>query len=405
MGKINILKRTAAIAILSGLAISASAQTIGLYGDPTFDRVVAVDVEGMVQLGEVYTQSTPYPVDRAGTLDKVYAITRGAPSVDIVDPNDLSNLGTIPLDHNPRSGEAFNERFDLVLIAGANKPMSSLIDPNTDEVVATAGVDELTIPQGYGGSLSSGHPVWFSNRTFAIIDRANRKIQMYRLRGNHNKGFTTKLLDEIETPSSVHHIISAGKGRYKTFYAVLEGAPDEGLRPGLMELSVNNKHLVNDRTVYLEGYSAELMGSHHADLHPNDVDIYVGSAEGHMFVINRSSMQVEKVIESGQGSAHTRFIPEREIAIITNHQDTFVTIVDTNSNEKLQDVTVSPAQQNGQILQSHTNHVNEDADAYYAFASDSGTFFELDLDALAVSRTVFTDGTPRQGVFINASAE
>ena len=65
-------------------------------------------------------------------------------------------------------------------------------------------------------------------------------------------------------------------------------------------------------------------------------------------------------------------------------------------------VVVSPPQQNGQILQSHTSFVDPDVNNFYAFASDSGIFYELNLNSLTITRTVNTEGTPRQGVFISS---
>ena len=52
-------------------------------------------------------------------------------------------------------------------------------------------------------------------------------------------------------------------------------------------------------------------------------------------------------------------------------------------------------------MQSHTNFVSPDSMYYYAFASDNGVFFELNLKSLMVSRTLVTGGAPVQGAFIN----
>ena len=60
--------------------------------------------------------------------------------------------------------------------------MSSLINVDTDEVVATAGENRVTRPNGdNGGSIASGHPFWFSRNYFTVIDRANREISVYRV--------------------------------------------------------------------------------------------------------------------------------------------------------------------------------------------------------------------------------
>lgn len=379
-----------------------------LYGDPTTQSVVIIDVKKMQEIEAVPTAATPYPVDRAGPLVKAYAITRGAPSVDIIDPKTAKNTGSIPLEHNPRSGEAYNTTLGLQLIAGGNKPLSSLIDPFSDEVVATAGLNEVTTPNGdYGGGNASGHPFWFTARKFAVIDRANRKIQLYRVKGDRWRGFKTKLLAEVTTPTTVHHIIprdlsnTTGKDQY-IFYAVGEGAPARGIHPQLIELKVKGKKMKVKRILSLDAQDASIMGAHHADMHPDGKHIYMGSTEGNLYVINRKKMEVISAIPTGFGSGHTRFVPEKNLALITNHKDTFVSVINAKTHQLIKNVEVSPPQANGQILQSHTNYVDDKNKNYYAFATDHGEFFEIDLDKLVVKRTLYTGGTPRQGVFIKA---
>ncbi len=376
------------------------------YGDPSTNSVVTIDIPAMEQVGSTATAATPYPVDRAGPLNKIYAVTRGVDSIDIIHPNTLDNLGSIDLQHKPRSGAAYNAELAVQLVAGADKPMSSLIDPFTDTVVATAGSDEITTANGdFGGGLASGHPFWFSKHKFAVIDRANRSIKLYKLSGDRTIGFSTELIDETNTPTSVHHFVSRkrssllGNDKY-IYYALAEGAPADNISPKILEIRVKDDSIEILRTVNLSGFDASTMGSHHADLHPGGVYIYVGSTEGHMFIINRKNMQIVATVETGLGSAHTRFVASKGLAIVTNHKDTFVTIINSNNHTKIIDVNVSPAQENGQILQSHTSFVDPADKNYYAFASDSGTFYELNLESFEVTRTVHTGGTPRQGVFI-----
>jgi hypothetical protein len=67
---------------------------------------------------------------------------------------------------------------------------------------------------------------------------------------------------------------------------------------------------------------------------------------------------------------------------------------------KINDVTVSGTSINAEILQSHSSFVHPNMDYFYAFATDNGVFYELDLETLTVSRTVKTGGTPLQGVFM-----
>lgn len=210
----------------------------------------------------------------------------------------------------------------------------------------------------------------------------------------------------------MHHILSRNtatlpKYEKRVFYALAEGNPsidnpEDAIPPAILKLRLTaSDQLIFEKQIDLPGNATE-MGSHHADFHPNGQHIYVGSTEGNLFVVDSISKEVITTIETGFGTGHTRFVPGRNIAIVTNHHDTFVTIVNTETHTKIKDITVSGAKQNGEILQSHTNYVSPDGKFYYAFASDNGTFFEINLQKLKkTNRTVQTGGVPVQGSFIN----
>jgi DNA-binding beta-propeller fold protein YncE len=170
-----------------------------------------------------------------------------------------------------------------------------------------------------------------------------------------------------------------------------------------LEIHLMDEKLIVNRQLAIETAEISGTGAHHGDFHPDGKHIYVGSDEGHCFVINSRDMEVIKVIETGKGHGHTTFVPQKNIAITTNHKDTYVSIIDTNTHNKMIDITVSGEQQNNQKLQSHTNYVSQDGKYYYAFASDNGIFYELDIEELKVTKTLETGGTPIQGVFIDRS--
>ena len=404
--------------LLSGLTlltlhtISAHAEDYGIrafYGDKLEDRVVVLDVDNMSLTQTIDTVGVdPYPVDQAGKLDKVYAITRSSNSIDVIDAATMQPLGLIELQHYPRSSEAYNATLGLQLVTGADKPMASLIDVNTDEVVAVVGSDVAVDPIDYGGSNATGHPFWFDENKFALIDRGNRQILVYRVVQNRRGKWKTVLLDVVSTPTAVHHFVKrdlsvlSGIDK-KSYYALAEGNPEAGIAPSILKYVLKHNNLEFAAQAKLAKNGDEIiasMGSHHADLHPNGKLIYVGSLEGHLYVVNMKKMAVVKRIDAGHGAGHTTFVPDRNLAIVTNHKDTFVTIIDTEKNEKIKNVTVSGSAINGEILQSHSSFVHPNMDYFYAFATDNGIFYELDLETLTVSRTVHTGGTPLQGVFM-----
>jgi len=372
------------------------------YGDKLQDRVVIMDVDNMTLKTEVYTEGLdPYPVDQAGDLDKMYAITRGSNSIDIIDSNTHEKLGLIELPHFPRSSEAYNVTLGLQLVTGADKPMASLINVHTDSVIATVGIDETFDVEDYGGSNATGHPFWFSDSKFALIDRPNRKIEVYNIVKNDADDFNVTLFSSTTTPTAVHHFVKR-ESDDNFFYALSEGAPERGISPSILKYILDEEelHFQSETPLSTNAEIIPFMGSHHADMHPDGIQMYVGSTEGNVYVLDTHTMEIKSTIPVGIGAGHTTFVSERNIAVVTNHRDTFVTIVDTLTNSAIKNVTVSGDSINGEILQSHSTFVHPNMDFFYAFATDNGIFYELDLETLEVSRSVKTGGTPLQGTFM-----
>jgi len=449
--------KSLALSALMTFSLTSAAETPGdyevraFYGDKELNRVVVIDLANWTELDAVDTVGeTPYPVDQAGYLDKVYAITRGSSSMDIIDAETLENLGLLHLNHKPRSGESYNSKLGLALIAGADKPLTSVIDVSSDTVVAEAGKDIFTTQtRDNGGTISSGHPAWLTKDRFVVIDRANRKIQLWGIekrqhRFGYRHGYTngmgyewkTTLLDEVKTPTSVHHILHRNtamlpENEKLTFYALAEGksSTNKGgaINPAILRLTLSSdtNSLSYDKdtdTISLPGEPEE-MKSHHADFHPDGMHIYVGSTEGNLYVIDKDTgtfLNEGVPIKTGKGTGHTRFIPAKNLALVTNHNDIFVTAIDTLTHTKIKDIYFpfsNALKADNEILQSHTNYVSPDNNFYYAFARAYGIFFEItldlkpdpantenpeNLDNLKISNTLKTGGVPVQGSFLNS---
>jgi len=358
---LNTLLLTTAFSLVTGVQ-SLMAADYGIrafYGDKLSGRVVVMDVDSMSFIDDIYTQGIyPYPVDQAGNLDKVYAITRGSNSIDVINATTLEPMGLIDLAHYPRSSEAYNESLGLQLVTGVDKPMASLIDVESDKVVASVGLNELFSVEDYGGSNATGHPFWFNDNMFALIDRPNRTIHLYmvkKVKTRHGIKVKTKLLDSVPTPTAVHHFVkrkSISKGMdSRIYYALSEGAPEAGISPSILKyiLTPKNKLKLYAETA-LSDENIELMGSHHADMHPDGIHMYIGSTEGNLYVLNTDTMEIVTKIAVGQGAGHTTFVPDRHLAIVTNHKDTFITIINTDTHTAIKNVTVSGPQVNGAIL-------------------------------------------------------
>jgi len=145
------------------------------------------------------------------------------------------------------------------------------------------------------------------------------------------------------------------------------------------------------------------MWLHHGDFHPTQKLIYVGSGDGTLFIVDYADMTILKTLPAGIGAGHTVMVPQKDLAIVINHKDTFVTIVDTKTNMKIADVTVSQAEHLVGVatIQAHPKyHVSEDGKYFYAFLTEEGIMYEMDLDSLRVTRTLQVGGKPAQGSFV-----
>lgn len=376
-------------------------ENLAYYGDWDSNRIFIFDVDNMILLTTVENTGTgPYGIDQQ-TPEKAYALTRQTESLTIVNNQTFENDGLISLSHKPRSTN-YNPETDLTLVSGGDKAMTSIIKVNKDKVIKVIGENVETHPHDYGGSLSTGHPLWMNDKQFLMLDRAARKIQLWNPHG--------ELISTLDTATSVHHIFqppvsTMNKGEEKTYYAVEEGNQSEQISPAILRFRYHENKLLQTARVELNSidsstYDAGVMGAHHAAFHPDGQYIYVGSAEGHVFVINKKGMKVEKVIEVGKGAGHTTFLSMRNQAIITNHNDTFVSVIDTVNHELVRNVEVADDASPDYKSQAHTSGVSLDMQYFYSTASHDGVFYRINLDTWNVIKTQATGANLLMGSFI-----
>ena len=408
---------------------------IAYLSDEEHDRVIAFNPRDMRLLKVIKTAgSAPYPIDGAGP-GHVYVSTRGSKSIDVISNKNLEIIRTISLSHHPRS-VSYNKENGLALVSGRKTPVTSVIDTKTHQVVDTVGSDNITSPTGYGGSLATGHPFWLSTTQFLILDRANKKMDLYQLSENLGK-HTIRLVNSQKVNTSIHHVLSVPNGKDGTdvmkektdvFYAIGEGSPAEGLSPAVIAFELSDGNVVHKKTLHMptDKINVNEMGSHHANFHPDGIHIYLGSNEGYTYVINRNSMSIVKTIETGIGNGHTTMIPGKMLGISTNHDDTFFTVIDLNTHEKKAIIkldgsasetaekvnTRSFAKFGMQELidlkskrktQGHTSSFDPMNDKYfYTSASDAGRIIEIDTERLSISREIDLKcgSYPIQGVFV-----
>ncbi len=215
------------------------------------NRLITVDYKNMKLLQTVEVEgSLNHHADSMATRPSqakyIMMVAKGSNFVTIRRTKDGSFVKKISLPFRPRSADAYNAKYNLVLLNSRDRPSAVLIDATKLKIVGRAGFNitcnkpniiepftglysEEDIPdlrcttQDAGGDQISGHPIWISTEAFVILDRSNRLLHVYSIYQEDGE-WKTKLEQTIKTDTSLHQIIPRSKRkRNRIFYGETEG--------------------------------------------------------------------------------------------------------------------------------------------------------------------------------------
>jgi len=405
-------------------------RTTAYFGDKENNLALVVDVENMQLIDAVATgHEKTYALEEIKTeatrhdpYHKMYIANRGSDAIDVFDPQSNTIIKTIGLSFHPRSIDVEKET-GLVAVSGSDKPMTAIIDSRNDNVIATVGENVVTYPTTSGhsyvssGTLASGHPHWIDATHFVLIDRQKREIITYTLTQDSDGTWHTEILNKVTTPSPVHNLIppevhgqhgSAHHNQYTStiFYATAEGAED--VYPSVLKLSFtpdSGLEIVDELLIQKEGVDVNVMGVHHLNFLKDQQHIYVGSDEGTLFIVDYTvtPMKIVKSVPAGKGAGHTDEMKHGDIAVVINHKDLFITVMDTLRHEKIADITVSALPQVGsEQTQSHPQyHFSKDGRYFYLFLTEEGALVKVDLEQRQVVERLDIGGKIAMGTFVS----
>ena len=380
--------------------INVDRKDIMLFGDPMLERIVGMQLSTVNQILDLPVHgSVVYSSDMYSTT-KSYVHARGAKLLSVLERQPTTGNWEVTKEIKlPFASRTANKNTDtgLELITGALKPMFGIVDAVSDTLIASGGrnIDTHADNSNHGSHWATGHGVWLTNELFVVPDRSVRKLDLYKF---NRSDFSTTKVQSIDTPTSVHTINGKRNNPENTYYAILEGSDTS--KPGIIKYYLQGSQFSEIARVHLIGNNPKVMGGHHAGFSKaGGKYIYMGSKEGTLNIIDNDTFQVIKTIPVGKGAGHRTLVTTpsgKHYAFITNHSDTFVSVIDTDTNTKVIDITVSGPQRNGTALQSHTARVSPDGKYYYNFATDNGYLFRINTETLALDKVYYTGGTPKQ---------
>ena len=398
------------------------------------------------------------PMGKRSEAEYMMLVPKGSYFVNVHRVDTGEHVKKIRLPFRPRSGDAYNDTHKLVFLNARDRPAGVLIDTKKLKIVGQAGFNikcgystktlsdnPLSVyasedildhryscqTSDYGGDQISGHPIWLSAETFVIIDRSNRLLHLYYIKpseASDGLAWETELLQTIPTNSSMHQLIPEDSHNpcNAIFYGMTEGNQKQNIAPRIYKYFFDGCTLQELDSVLLSIPSEEEhaiitgKGGHNLYITPNKKFLYapVGSRtittkdsvsqleQGAIFVINTETMEILKQIPAGKGAGHVAFSPQKDMAIVTNHTDTYVTTIDYTTHEFIFNIQLNFKRANiFNLTQSHMQHVSEDGEYYYNFWSDGGVFFRVNLSCMSVDKSVTTGGVPIQGNFYRSIAK
>lgn len=379
---------------------NANHKDIMLFGDPMLERIVGMQLSTVKQILDLPVHGSIVYSSDIYSPTKSYIHARGASILSVLERQSSTGNWEVTKEIDlPFASRTANKNTDtgLELITGSLKPMYGIIDAVSDTLLVSGGRNVVTNTDksNHGDPWATGHGVWLTDELFTVPDRAARKLDLYKF--DRASSSTTKL-QSIDTPSSIHTVNGKRNNSAGIYFALLEGT--DYSKPGIIKYHLQGDQLIEIDRVYLVGDDPRIMGGHHAGFSKKGSKyIYMGSKEGTLNIIDNDTFQVVKTIPVGKGAGHRTPITTpsgRHYAFITNHADTFVSVIDADTNRKVTDITVSGPQRNGTTLQAHTARVSPDGRYYYNFATDNGYFFRIDTENLVMDKVYYTGGTPKQ---------
>jgi len=299
-GKLLLSSMTLAATIMSQTTVAGPIHAF--YADehnttPTSsagNRILEIDIANMSLVNTLNMPGNLGHHADSGFNSKLYGVPKGSGFVNVIDlikdQNGTTSMNTsqqIPLTHEPRSGDAYNDKYKIILMAASNRPMGSFINVETDEVVGTIGENvDCTLTDGsqllshadantiaaatkyqcttgsHGGTQVSGHPYWLTPDIAAIVDRTNNQISTYRVQQVGSQ-ITATLMNHLPTRTSVHQIVNRDRtnlpgSQQADFYAIEEGEHvngndySVGVPHALLKLKLTTAGLILERRMDLQ---------------------------------------------------------------------------------------------------------------------------------------------------------
>jgi len=371
--------------------------------DGGLNRVVRVDTKNMTFQAITLKGSNPHSIDRAGSSDKFYIRTQNSTSISVVNFKENSEKSIDLGKYRPKTSGATNLKYNLQLIAMQNAPVISIIDTKTDTVLETVGDKNATAKKS-----ATGHAMWLDVDHFCLTDRVNKRVLTFKVNQSGNKlSFTQTDTMLFQTPVHILHKVETvySEEDLTTFYAMVEGSVNKNIAPSVAKIhfdatrgtiTVLKETPLPQSDKAIDGINPS---AHHGGTSPDGKYFFATTLDGKTYVLETTTMQIVKVLPTGLGAGHVNFSKEENVAVVTNHFSSNVTIIDLATLEIKAQIIISNTKfdpENKKLLQMHTPLISQNGRYFFTGACHDGDFVKIDLRDLKIDSKLHIGGALEQ---------
>ena len=279
--------------------------------------------------------------------------------------------------------------------------MIYIIDTDNDKIIGRVGDDF-----NFYESTANGHTGWLDSKHFVLVDRVNKRLSVYEVI-DHGESLDFEKTQTIDMQTSYHGIMRVENVKNSedlyTFYGMGEGDIEDGIPPFVVKFKFDPTHgkLKKVAKTYLRFSTKKVNGitpqTHHAGISPNGVELFVPTTDGKLYILDRFSMKIKKILKVGLGAGHVYFSKSKNLAIVSNHDAPFVSVIDLDSFELIKNIKITDKKFEKHQLQPHTSYISRTGRYFYTFSTADGDFLRIDLDRLEVKDRLHVGGAPEQG--------
>ncbi|XOF33789.1 MAG: hypothetical protein ACL93V_00360 [Candidatus Electrothrix sp. YB6] len=376
MGKLSgVLSGVIALCMILFSAAAGAAKPAALMyvANEGENNVMVVNLETEEILATIPTGYFPHAIVFAA--GKAYVNNRGSEHLTVINTETLEAGEDIPLP-NVSFQLALSPDGKTVAVSYKDALKVSLIDVASDTVSTLPLSETPEAPERGFPEKPMKHPHWSKHGRYLYVQN-NIDDLIIKIDTD-----TFTVATEIPMPGSNHDLVASSND--KVLYAVNQDTNDQ-TEPMLTVIDTETDSVIENITIPLS--PDETGFGHHGGLTRNGKTFYFCNERGYsVSLVDTVNMEVRKSLEVGKGAGHPVFSKDNKKAFIIPHKDNIISVIDTHSEEIIEEIEAGEAGIKPKI--AHSSYITNDGKYLYVINVPDQNVVKINTVTLKVVSTI-----------------